>query len=265
MKKRGFTLIELLVVIAIIAILAAILFPVFAKAREKARQAACLSNVKQLGLAMMMYVDDNDSTYPPIFSIASGEFLIWQDLISPYIATKSDWTYGLKYCPSRPIDDSAVAFYGMKYNYGGSAAIFSGMFASTYTYISPTEGAISSPADLYAIMDSGYYMMVANNSPYPYYASLNFVLKPKKAGWETRYLPGAGGVAGKTLAELGFSAPTTAEEKDFKDGRHSGGSNVAFADGHAKFQKAEVMYQAALVAKNNYINGTTDKNAWQIN
>ena len=63
--RRGFTLIELLVVIAIIAILAAILFPVFARAREKARQTSCLSNVKQLALGAMMYAQDYDETYPP--------------------------------------------------------------------------------------------------------------------------------------------------------------------------------------------------------
>ena len=63
-KKRGFTLIELLVVIAIIAILAAILFPVFSRAREKARQTACLSNMKQIGTALMMYVQDWDETFP---------------------------------------------------------------------------------------------------------------------------------------------------------------------------------------------------------
>ena len=64
MSRRGFTLIELLVVIAIIAILAAILFPVFAKAREKARQTSCLSNVKQLGLGLMMYAQDYDEKLP---------------------------------------------------------------------------------------------------------------------------------------------------------------------------------------------------------
>jgi prepilin-type N-terminal cleavage/methylation domain-containing protein len=64
-KRNAFTLIELLVVIAIIAILAAILFPVFARAREKARQASCTSNIKQLGIAWMMYVQDFDECFPP--------------------------------------------------------------------------------------------------------------------------------------------------------------------------------------------------------
>ena len=63
-RKSGFTLIELLVLIAIIAILAAILFPVFAKVREKARQISCLSNMKQLGLGFAQYTQDNDEAYP---------------------------------------------------------------------------------------------------------------------------------------------------------------------------------------------------------
>jgi len=70
MRRKGFTLIELLVVIAIIAILAAILFPVFAQAREKARQTSCLSNTKQMGTAFMMYVQDYDETFPLAFGWA---------------------------------------------------------------------------------------------------------------------------------------------------------------------------------------------------
>src|SRR5436190_13025615 len=68
-KRNGFTLIELLVVIAVMAILVAILFPVFAQAREKARQASCLSNLKQIGAAMLIYTEDYDTRYP-----GGGEF-----------------------------------------------------------------------------------------------------------------------------------------------------------------------------------------------
>lgn len=77
-KKSGFTLIELLVVIAIIAILAAILFPVFAKARENARKTACVSNIKQLGTAWMMYVQDYDEKFPPNNSpnLANPEYTV---------------------------------------------------------------------------------------------------------------------------------------------------------------------------------------------
>jgi prepilin-type N-terminal cleavage/methylation domain-containing protein/prepilin-type processing-associated H-X9-DG protein len=79
--RRGFTLIELLVVIAIIAILAAILFPVFARAREKARQTSCLSNMKQMGLALLSYVSDYDET-APAYSVGPYH---WNVLVYPYI------------------------------------------------------------------------------------------------------------------------------------------------------------------------------------
>lgn len=84
-KRRAFTLIELLVVIAIIAILAAILFPVFAQAREKARQTACLSNLKQIGLALSMYQSDYDSMYPPSQLPSTVPNVSWPTMIAPYI------------------------------------------------------------------------------------------------------------------------------------------------------------------------------------
>jgi prepilin-type N-terminal cleavage/methylation domain-containing protein len=94
--KRGFTLIELLVVIAIIAILAAILFPVFAQAREKAREAACQSNEKQLGLAIIQYVQDYDEKWPcGLDSAAAGEG--WAGQIYPYVKST-----GVFRCPDDP-------------------------------------------------------------------------------------------------------------------------------------------------------------------
>lgn len=83
-SKSGFTLIELLVVIAIIAILAAILFPVFAQAREQARKTSCLSNNKQNGLGVLMYVQDYDETMPFTTVDDWSGFFTWQDLVQPY-------------------------------------------------------------------------------------------------------------------------------------------------------------------------------------
>src|SRR5438309_1184889 len=96
-RSDGFTLIELLVVIAIIAILAAILFPVFAQAREKARQIACLSNTKQLATAYMMYVQDYDETF--VFSVRwGGAGQGWGGHLYPYVKNRQVFA-----CP----DDSA--------------------------------------------------------------------------------------------------------------------------------------------------------------
>jgi prepilin-type N-terminal cleavage/methylation domain-containing protein/prepilin-type processing-associated H-X9-DG protein len=97
----AFTLIELLVVIAIIAILAAILFPVFAQAREKARQSGCLSNLKQIGTALMMYTQDYDEAYPCNWygglwpTTPDGKQYKWMDAVYPYVKNEQVFT-----CPS---------------------------------------------------------------------------------------------------------------------------------------------------------------------
>ena len=90
--KKGFTLIELLVVIAIIAILAAILFPVFARARENARRASCSSNLKQMGLAVMQYTQDYDELMPFYYNRAG---IWWMDAVNPYAKSYQIWK-----CPS---------------------------------------------------------------------------------------------------------------------------------------------------------------------
>jgi prepilin-type N-terminal cleavage/methylation domain-containing protein/prepilin-type processing-associated H-X9-DG protein len=108
-KALGFTLIELLVVIAIIAILAAILFPVFAQAREKARQISCVSNLKQIGIGTLMYAQDYDETYMPCRDLdpAFGGTAEWTVLIQPYIKNGStggafNYETGVFNCPSFP-------------------------------------------------------------------------------------------------------------------------------------------------------------------
>lgn len=96
-RSRGFTLIELLVVIAIIAILAAILFPVFARAREAARATSCKSNIKQMGLAFAQYVQDYDETWPKD-NLGGANNAGWADELQPYIKNT-----GIYQCPSEAV------------------------------------------------------------------------------------------------------------------------------------------------------------------
>jgi prepilin-type N-terminal cleavage/methylation domain-containing protein/prepilin-type processing-associated H-X9-DG protein len=114
-SRKGFTLIELLVVIAIIAILASILFPVFARARENARRSSCLSNTKQLGLATLQYTQDYDEKLPPSLSSGSGssEVDTWFMHIQPYTKSKQ-----LFFCPSDSSINQNYQLAGANLSYG---------------------------------------------------------------------------------------------------------------------------------------------------
>jgi prepilin-type N-terminal cleavage/methylation domain-containing protein/prepilin-type processing-associated H-X9-DG protein len=133
--RKGFTLIELLVVIAIIAILAAILFPVFAKAREKARQSSCASNEKQMGLAVMSYKQDYDETFPMNYTAGAGGTVLvcsapafwFIDELKPYVKNNQIWICpsGPGYnCNATPIDPIAnpVTPHGYGYSTAASGA-----------------------------------------------------------------------------------------------------------------------------------------------
>jgi prepilin-type N-terminal cleavage/methylation domain-containing protein/prepilin-type processing-associated H-X9-DG protein len=126
-RRRGFTLIELLVVIAIIAILASILFPVFSRAREKARQTTCASNLKQMGLSFFMYISDYDEMYPMAY--------MWKSRLQPYIRTTE-----INRCPSRK---QLPWYYGHGYNIGVPAWIAT---PSVPGFELKCEAAIDSPS-----------------------------------------------------------------------------------------------------------------------
>jgi prepilin-type N-terminal cleavage/methylation domain-containing protein/prepilin-type processing-associated H-X9-DG protein len=146
-KRRGFTLIELLVVIAIIAILAAILFPVFAKARAKARQTQCLSNLKQIGLAFAQYTSDYDGRYP-------GHYGCWSSytgMVQPYMKNQEIWL-----CPTQGETGCAcgAGAYGIPYipmSYIRNPWSLEGWYAGAG--VGKKEDAIDSPASLILLCD----------------------------------------------------------------------------------------------------------------
>jgi prepilin-type N-terminal cleavage/methylation domain-containing protein/prepilin-type processing-associated H-X9-DG protein len=145
MSRRGFTLIELLVVIAIIAILAAILFPVFAKAREKARQASCLSNVKQIMVGMLSYTQDYDECLPfgsndPGPASGYTAWGYWQDSIMPYCKNSQ-----LFICPSNKTGTYRSGGYGWNYPHMPYRTFYGGIVSL---------GQVDKPAETMAICDT---------------------------------------------------------------------------------------------------------------
>jgi prepilin-type N-terminal cleavage/methylation domain-containing protein len=147
--RRGFTLIELLVVIAIIAILAAILFPVFAQAREKARSATCLSNNKQIGVAVAMYMQDYDTMYPAqrtdgmVTLAAGGKEGTYYDALAPYIKNGQVWL-----CPSdipNSNNKAKLAPPAMGYHLNGNLITKTGL----------AESSVAAPSNCMLMRESG--------------------------------------------------------------------------------------------------------------
>ncbi|BDI29304.1 hypothetical protein CCAX7_13550 [Capsulimonas corticalis] len=200
-KSRGFTLIELLVVIAIIAILAAILFPVFAKAREKARQSTCASNMKQMGLGILQYVQDYDEKMIPRTVVYDGLDHVWTQLMQPYIKNQNIFQ-----CPSNPRKDQYFCCQaaGSVVAHASYAASFQGGIQDVNTgdpgFSYPTY---DSPAQVIDILESTAK-----------YADFNV-----DAGADTI-----------------FSYYTTDPNLDYGClfSGHSGMSNFLFVDGHVK-------------------------------
>jgi prepilin-type N-terminal cleavage/methylation domain-containing protein/prepilin-type processing-associated H-X9-DG protein len=235
LKRHGFTLIELLVVIAIIAILAAILFPVFAQAREKARGISCLSNAKQIGLAAQMYVQDYDEKFPLAFTAdASGNRVDWRVVFLPYIkngtvgaATVTDSTVigGIFSCPST---SNAKRVYAAH-----AAIIHEPTLANGNVWPVVGLAALNKPADLVLVTEVG--LDTDNNG------SIEGLTEDwwwhGGAQWPPVFTgPNSGAQFDHDGAPLpvcdggGFPACHTYMPRY----RHTGVANMVFADGHAK-------------------------------
>jgi prepilin-type N-terminal cleavage/methylation domain-containing protein/prepilin-type processing-associated H-X9-DG protein len=236
-RAKGFTLIELLVVIAIIAILAAILFPVFARARENARRASCQSNLKQFGLAIMQYTQDYDEAYPPTsaggFGVTNppgGSWLygndsagfpiwVWPQILYPYHRSVQIFV-----CPS---GEPTYTDFPIRGHYGANWQLIK----------PPTIGdplrvpAVVAAANTYAIMDSGFI-----NPTYQH--ALPSTAKADNGS----YLPGIGELGSACTAA---SSSYTRFVSDCQSGRHFGGVNMAFADGHVKWLKTAKVSEEA--------------------
>jgi prepilin-type N-terminal cleavage/methylation domain-containing protein/prepilin-type processing-associated H-X9-DG protein len=272
--RKGFTLIELLVVIAIIAILAAILFPVFAQAREAARKTSCMNNSKQMGIAINMYLQDFDETYPQAYwykndaGDAAG-YMQWSGMIMPYTKNESmfvcpsDPNRGLP--PTNPADPSySGAQNGMdaqvpRISYTVNSALIPRKRRSIDPANVVSAAAVDAPADTIMVAEFSNNPQCVNDTSNQ--TSTGFKNKSHRS--MNAVMAGAGGGAWKGEATGEYAGPvlyaltpqvaaqafSTCSAPGYAGGaphisyiapdRHSGGSNYTYADGHAKWSKLE--------------------------
>ncbi|MBI3909824.1 MAG: prepilin-type N-terminal cleavage/methylation domain-containing protein [Armatimonadetes bacterium] len=228
---KGFTLVELLVVIAIIAILVGILFPVFAQAREAGRKTACLSNVRHLGTAYMMYLQDNDETFPPHVTerTAPPGTPDTYEARAPYSYKTKLWPYihelNIFKCPSAPAWPPAGPRMWFTTDYGNNhnEANLPGANAQAWYQANPDFGfnettklgSITYPARFILIGDAG-----------------------RASG-----LPSRGGLYPQPWAFDDAALPDYRQQARFLP-RHQGGGNIAYADGHAAWRKPEQTWRS---------------------
>jgi prepilin-type N-terminal cleavage/methylation domain-containing protein/prepilin-type processing-associated H-X9-DG protein len=244
MKRQGFTLIELLVVIAIIGILAAILFPVFASAREKARQTTCASNEKQMGLAFMQYVQDYDEMWPipasgnvaPLYNVGRG----WAGMLYPYLKS-----FPVYLCPTSAVGHAAS---GLTYAYNMNLCIGPG---AAYG-IGGAQAKLTAPSQTIALFEAVYPI---GNTINIINESQDIVNSPW-SGSSQGYANGSGAVYGvpsvysnvvyatgpfsnidpSLIVDCPFTGTSCADGSFLNDaGLHSGGSNYLLCDGHVKW------------------------------
>lgn len=242
-NARGFTLIELLVVIAIIAVLAAILFPVFAQVREKARATACLSNSRQIGLAVYTYVDDYDEKYPQEHP-ATGNPAVDDDnaqlenadygspfeKIIPYVSGGDDSSGSLSQrehlfeCPDD--GDPHGATLGVACTDAAPAPGITSYLVNAYFLFGATLSQIKEPASTIYIAERNSAFCDVHVHPW-----LGEIYDARG------YL---GQVSGNVPAPSGGCVPHPDSQFAIASQRHTNGANYAFADGHAKYERYAV-------------------------